>query len=131
MMFLLIFLLNLKKVVLLILIFYVINILNLMPFKICTNKIKADYIAMGHYARINYNKSTNKYELLKGIDDNKDQSYFLCQLNQEQLKYSLFPLGNKTKVEVRQLALSYNLPTATKKIQLEFALLVIVIFKIF
>lgn len=70
---------------------------------------------MGHYARINYNPITKQYQLLKGIDDNKDQSYFLCQLTQKQLKYSLFPLGNKTKTEVRELAKIYNLPTATKK----------------
>jgi len=77
--------------------------------------LKADYIAMGHYARINYNETKAEYQLLKGIDENKDQSYFLCQLNQEQLQYSLFPLGNKTKPQVRKLAHQYQLPTANKK----------------
>lgn len=83
--------------------------------KYAQNHLQADYIAMGHYARITYNPITNQYQLLKGIDSNKDQSYFLCQLNQKQLKYTLFPLGDKTKVEVRALAKKYNLPTATKK----------------
>ncbi|WP_425377340.1 tRNA 2-thiouridine(34) synthase MnmA [Spiroplasma endosymbiont of Aleiodes alternator] len=83
--------------------------------KYAQKNLKADYIAMGHYARINYNPITKQYQLLKGIDDNKDQSYFLCQLTQKQLKYSLFPLGNKTKTKVRELAKKYNLPTATKK----------------
>lgn len=83
--------------------------------KYAQKNLQPDYIAMGHYARINYNPITKQYQLLKGIDDNKDQSYFLCQLTQKQLKYSLFPLGNKTKTEVRELAKIYNLPTATKK----------------
>ncbi|WP_338976156.1 tRNA 2-thiouridine(34) synthase MnmA [Spiroplasma endosymbiont of Monopis laevigella] len=83
--------------------------------KYAQKNLQADDIAMGHYARINYNPITKQYQLLKGIDDNKDQSYFLCQLTQKQLKYSLFPLGNKTKTEVRELAKIYNLPTATKK----------------
>lgn len=83
--------------------------------KYAQKKMQADYIAMGHYARINYHPITKQYQLLKGIDENKDQSYFLCQLTQNQLKYSLFPLGNKTKTEVRALAKKYNLPTATKK----------------
>lgn len=83
--------------------------------KYAQQKLQADFIAMGHYARINYNQATKTYQLLKGIDDNKDQSYFLYQLNQNQLKFSLFPLGNKTKVEVRALALKYQLPIATKK----------------
>lgn len=79
------------------------------------DKLQADYIAMGHYAQIKYQPLTNQYQLLKGIDNNKDQSYFLCQLTQAQLKYSLFPLGNKTKTQVRTLAKKYDLPTATKK----------------
>lgn len=83
--------------------------------KYARNTLQADYIAMGHYARIIYNKDISQYQLLKGKDDSKDQSYFLCQLNQDQLQYSMFPLGNKTKIEVRQLALAYDLPTAKKK----------------
>ena len=72
-------------------------------------KLGADYIATGHYAR---------YEdgyLLRGLDDNKDQTYFLSQLNKDQLKNVLFPIGNLNKDEVRHIAESLNLSVATKK----------------
>lgn len=78
-------------------------------------ELKADYIAMGHYAQINFDETTKEYQLLKGIDINKDQSYFLSQLTQEQLKYTIFPLGNLTKPEVRTIAKDLNLTVATKK----------------
>ena len=58
--------------------------------------------------------------MLKGIDQNKDQTYFLCQLNQKQLQASLFPLGNITKQEVRKIAEELDLPVAHKKIVQEF-----------
>jgi len=61
------------------------------------NKEKADYIATGHYARIKENKKTNIYQLLKGNDGIKDQSYFLCFLNQKELSKIIFPLGDYTK----------------------------------
>ncbi|HBD24941.1 MAG: tRNA 2-thiouridine(34) synthase MnmA [Candidatus Zambryskibacteria bacterium RIFOXYD1_FULL_40_13] len=73
----------------------------------------ADFIATGHYAQ-KY-EHTNKYELKEGVDKNKDQSYFLYTLNQEQLQKVLFPIGHLTKPEVRKLALKFKLPTATKK----------------
>ena len=72
-------------------------------------KLKADYIATGHYARIENGK------LLRGIDSNKDQTYFLSQLTKEQLKNVLFPVGNLVKSEVRKIASEYNLITAKKK----------------
>lgn len=78
-------------------------------------ELKADYIAMGHYAQINFNQVTKEYQLLKGTDINKDQSYFLSQLTQDQLKYTMFPLGNLTKPEVRTIAQDLNLSVANKK----------------
>jgi len=68
------------------------------------NKEKADYIATGHYARIKENKKTNIYQLLKGNDGIKDQSYFLCFLNQKELSKIIFPLGDYTKKEVYKIA---------------------------
>ena len=77
----------------------------------------ADYVATGHYCRkgeveVNGEKV---YQLLAGADNNKDQSYFLCQLSQEQLAKSLFPIGELTKPEVREIALELGLVTAEKK----------------
>ncbi|HLF35665.1 MAG TPA: tRNA 2-thiouridine(34) synthase MnmA [Cyclobacteriaceae bacterium] len=79
--------------------------------------LDADYIASGHYCRIGeINKGSRKlYQLLSGTDKNKDQSYFLCQLNQFQLSKALFPIGNMIKPEVRKLARSLGLVTAGKK----------------
>ena len=78
----------------------------------------ADYVATGHYSRIkkNQNNENNiKYELHSGLDNTKDQSYFLCQLNQNQLSKILFPIGDLTKAEVRKIAKKNNLVTAEKK----------------
>ncbi len=77
----------------------------------------ADYVATGHYCRKSKIEIDNKttYQLLAGKDDNKDQSYFLCQLSQEQLAKSLFPIGELTKPEVREIAMQLNLVTAEKK----------------
>ena len=72
-------------------------------------KLGADYIATGHYARTYGNR------LLRGIDQNKDQSYFLAQLTPNQLKDVLFPVGNLTKAEVRKIAEEINITTAHKK----------------
>jgi tRNA-specific 2-thiouridylase len=77
----------------------------------------ADYVATGHYCRkgeieINGEKV---FQLLAGADNNKDQSYFLCQLSQEQLAKSLFPIGELTKPEVREIALELDLVTAEKR----------------
>jgi len=74
----------------------------------------ADLIATGHYARVRYNKDIEEYELLKGLDPNKDQSYFLCELDQSQLSRTLFPVGALTKPEVRVLAEQLGLPVAKK-----------------
>lgn len=77
----------------------------------------ADKVATGHYARVQSlnNEGQTIYQLLAGIDSNKDQSYFLCQLNQYQLSKTLFPIGNLTKPEVRQIASEIGLVTANKK----------------
>lgn len=82
----------------------------------------ADYVATGHYCRkeevIQTNEngnSTTLYQLLSGKDPNKDQSYFLCQLSQEQLAKSLFPIGELMKSEVRAIAAELDLITAGKK----------------
>lgn len=73
----------------------------------------ADFVATGHYARIK--EDEGQFHLLKGLDKNKDQSYFLCALTQKELARIIFPVGDYTKPEVRQLAEKYNLHTATKK----------------
>ena len=77
----------------------------------------ADFVATGHYCRKDSIEKDGKtiYRLLAGVDQNKDQSYFLCQLSQEQLSKSLFPIGELTKPEVREIASKLNLVTATKK----------------
>lgn len=72
-------------------------------------KLGADFLATGHYARWENNK------LLRGIDENKDQTYFLSQTSKEQLENVLFPVGQLLKSEVRQIAKEYNLITASKK----------------
>ena len=77
----------------------------------------ADYVATGHYCRKNTIEIEGKqvHQLLAGKDDNKDQSYFLCQLSQEQLAKALFPIGELTKSEVREIATKMELVTAEKK----------------
>jgi tRNA-specific 2-thiouridylase len=77
----------------------------------------ADYVATGHYCRKGEIVVGGKpvYQLLAGKDGNKDQSYFLCQLSQEQLAKSLFPIGELTKPEVREIAMQLDLVTAEKK----------------
>lgn len=80
-------------------------------------KLGADFVATGHYARKAEFQKDGKtiYRLLSGKDPNKDQSYFLCQLTQEQLSRSLFPVGELLKPEVRELAKKIGLVTAEKK----------------
>ena len=77
----------------------------------------ADHIATGHYARVRsvQGPSGPRYQLLKALDHTKDQSYFLHRLNQAQLSQTLFPLGDITKDEVRQIAHKIGLPNAAKK----------------
>ncbi|WP_138159619.1 tRNA 2-thiouridine(34) synthase MnmA [Peptoniphilus catoniae] len=74
---------------------------------------ESDYIAMGHYARTK--KENGKTYLLRGVDSNKDQSYFLSRVNQEALAKTLFPVGDLTKDQVRDIAIKNNLATAHKK----------------
>jgi tRNA-specific 2-thiouridylase len=95
------------------------------PDVVCNREIKfglflekalesgADYIATGHYARLH--STDHAQELLEGVDKNKDQSYFLCGLNHQQLEHCLFPLGPYTKAQVREMARATKLPTAEKK----------------
>lgn len=77
----------------------------------------ADYVATGHYCRKGTLEKDGKevYQLLAGVDGNKDQSYFLCQLSQEQLSKALFPIGELTKPQVREIAAKMELVTAEKK----------------
>lgn len=78
-------------------------------------ELGAHYVATGHYARIRYNKTTGMWELLKALDPQKDQSYFLYRLTQDQLKHTLFPLGDLTKEQVRGLAHTNNFQNANKE----------------
>ncbi|NMC40955.1 MAG: tRNA 2-thiouridine(34) synthase MnmA [Bacteroidales bacterium] len=80
-------------------------------------KLGCDFIATGHYCRKELSVQHNKviYRLLAGTDRNKDQSYFLCQVTQDQLAGALFPVGGMTKSEVRETAARLRLPTAHRK----------------
>lgn len=73
-----------------------------------------DQIATGHYARITYASESGRYQLLRAVDRNKDQSYFLYDLTQDLLAGSLFPLGEQTKAETRRIAAEFGLKTADK-----------------
>jgi len=96
------------------------------PCTLCNNYIKFDrflemadavgahHIATGHYARIRYDETSGRYQLLRAVDDSKDQTYFLFGLTQQQLARTMFPLGEMTKQEVRQLARSMDLAVAAK-----------------
>ncbi len=80
-------------------------------------KLGADFVATGHYCRKaeELRDGRTVYRLLAGADGNKDQSYFLCQLSQEQLRYALFPVGDLLKPEVRRIAEEQKLATAKRK----------------
>ncbi|HJA99299.1 MAG TPA: tRNA 2-thiouridine(34) synthase MnmA [Candidatus Alistipes avicola] len=81
-------------------------------------KLGADFVATGHYCRRAEETApdgTTVYRLLAGVDPNKDQSYFLCQLSQEQLSRAIFPIGHLLKPEVRRLAEEQKLATAKRK----------------
>ncbi|HTR21688.1 MAG TPA: tRNA 2-thiouridine(34) synthase MnmA [Gemmatimonadales bacterium] len=96
------------------------------PCTLCNNYIKFDrflemadavgahHIATGHYARVRYDEPTARYQLLRGRDESKDQTYFLFGLTQSQLARTLFPLGELTKPETRELAASLGLAVAVK-----------------
>ncbi|GKT02374.1 tRNA 2-thiouridine(34) synthase MnmA [Acidovorax sp. SUPP3434] len=78
-------------------------------------RLGAEKIATGHYARVRQNAASGLFELLKGLDPSKDQSYFLHRLNQAQLSKTLFPVGELHKTEVRRIAEEIGLPNAKKK----------------
>ncbi|MGH9692305.1 MAG: tRNA 2-thiouridine(34) synthase MnmA [Candidatus Acidiferrales bacterium] len=96
------------------------------PCTLCNNHVKfdqllvtarqigAERIATGHYARVRRNSGTGRYELLRAVDDTKDQSYFLFGLTQEQFARTEFPLGELTKQEVRAIARRLAVPVAEK-----------------
>ena len=96
------------------------------PCTLCNNFVKfdrfleladglgAEQIATGHYARIRRDEATGRYQLLRGADESKDQTYFLFGLTQKQLARTLFPLGGYTKAEVRELARELRLAVAAK-----------------
>jgi tRNA-specific 2-thiouridylase len=96
------------------------------PCTLCNNHVKfdqllatarqigAERIATGHYARVRHNADTGRYELLRAVDESKDQSYFLFGLKQEQLARTDFPLGELTKQEVRDIARRLAVPVAEK-----------------
>lgn len=96
------------------------------PCILCNNYVKfhhlleraagigADRVATGHYARVRYDDASARWQLLRGKDPKKDQSYFLFGLTQEQLSRTLFPLGGMTKPEVREVARRAGLPTSEK-----------------
>ncbi len=96
------------------------------PCVVCNDKIKfhfldllandvdADYVATGHYARIKQDKTTGEYQLWRGVDETRDQSYFLFRLTQEKLARLIFPLGEMCKQEVRQLLRQANCSAADK-----------------
>jgi tRNA-uridine 2-sulfurtransferase len=96
------------------------------PCILCNNYVKfhhlvekasgigADRVATGHYARVNYDEALGRWLLLRGKDRNKDQSYFLFGLTQAQLSKTLFPLGEMTKREVREIARHHGLATSEK-----------------
>lgn len=84
----------------------------------CAEKLGADYVATGHYCRKDTfidPEGREVHRILAGADPNKDQSYFLCQLSQDQLSQALFPIGDILKPEVRRLAHEADLPSADKK----------------
>lgn len=92
------------------------------PCVLCNERVKfaliaeaadeagADYLATGHYARVEHDAETGRYRLRKGVDPAKDQSYFLYRLSQDQLRRTLFPLGGLTKAEVWKKAEAMGLP---------------------
>lgn len=96
------------------------------PCILCNNYVKfhhlvekaagigADRVATGHYARVKYDEALGRWLLLRGKDRNKDQSYFLFGMTQEQLSKTVFPLGELTKPEVREIARRAGLPTSEK-----------------
>ena len=77
-------------------------------------ELGATHMVTGHYAQVNYNEETGLYELHKGVDSTKDQSYVMYNMNQRILSHLMFPLGGQCKTETRKLAAEYDLPVAKK-----------------
>lgn len=78
-------------------------------------ELGADKVVTGHYARIRYDEQAGRHRLLRGLDENKDQSYVLASLTQEQLAHTLFPVGELCKAEVRRLAQEFGLSSVANK----------------
>ena len=87
---------------------------NALPEEAAAQGIEFDKFATGHYAQILFNEQSNRYEIKRGIDQTKDQSYFLYRLNQQQLSRVLMPLGGLTKKQVRELAVEFGLSVSEK-----------------
>lgn len=85
-------------------------------------KLGINKIATGHYAKINFNAESGRYELRRADDDTKDQSYFLYEVGQEELSCCVFPLGDTTKVETRKIATEFGLATAQKPESMDLCL---------
>jgi tRNA-specific 2-thiouridylase len=90
------------------------NLIKFDQFLEMARQIGAERIATGHYARVEFDASGGRYLLQRGVDAGRDQSYFLFGLTQQQLRHSLFPLGDMQKSEVRALAEQMGLPVAHK-----------------
>jgi tRNA-specific 2-thiouridylase len=90
------------------------NYVKFDQFLVTARQIGAERIATGHYARVRHNPATRRFELLRAVDDAKDQSYFLFGLTQQQLARTRFPLGELTKPEVRDIARRLGVPVAEK-----------------
>jgi len=91
------------------------NFVKFDPFLELADGLGAEKIATGHYARIRFNSENGRYEMLRARDTSKDQTYFLWGLTQAQLARTLFPLGELTKPQVRDLARSLDVPVADKQ----------------
>ncbi len=87
---------------------------GLLPELAKKSGLEFDKFATGHYARVKFDEASGRYELLRAVDEAKDQSYFLCRLTQEQLARHIFPMGDLTKREVREIAQRHNLSMADK-----------------
>lgn len=88
----------------------------------CRKVLGVQKLATGHYARVGFDPATGRYQLLRALDRTKDQSYFLYELSQDQLSGAVFPLGELTKVQTRQIAQELGLAVATKPESMDLCL---------
>jgi len=93
---------------------------GMLPDMARLNGVEFDYFATGHYARVNWSDSHQRFLLRKGVDPKKDQTYFIYRLSQEQLSKLLLPIGGLTKAEVREIASEINLPLSEKEESQDF-----------